>query len=164
MAMARSTPAQKPRGLARRMSMGGPGGGRDTVGAHPVRDAPGRLYQEASRTGCAPTTEGGLSHALTLAGPQAEHDQHYRADTDAAVGQVEHGVAPLPPVDLDEVGDGGGMQSVDQVADRAADDQRQRRRRTPVAPRGARQPHRQHGTDHQRQYHEEPALPASAMG
>ena len=74
-----------------------------------------------------------LSHAVVgLAGEQAESDQQHGAHGDAAVGEVEHRIVPLAKIDVDEIGDLGCVQPVDQVAERAADDQRQRQAGAPV--------------------------------
>ena len=57
---------------------------------------------------------------------QLVQDQQHRADRDRAVGEVERREVAAVPVDLDEVDDVAVHHAVDHVADRAAEDHRER--------------------------------------
>src|SRR6476646_7013343 len=91
MAIARSTPAQKPRGLASRMS---------------ISDLSSRAT-------------GGSPLAKTV------DDQCGGADCDCAVGDVERRKIPAAVMDEQEVDDVTERQAIVQIAERAADDQRE---------------------------------------
>src|SRR5690349_1686709 len=101
MAMARSTPAQKPRGWASRISkltsIQNSAGARSRAMRLPdakIKASPASGLLRRLR----------LSHAIPgLAGEQAERDQHHGADGDAAIGDVEHRVAPLAKIHVDEI-------------------------------------------------------------
>ena len=56
---------------------------------------------------------------------QQIHEHEHRADRNRGVGDVECPEMPAAPVDVDEVEHVTGMKPVDQVAKRAAEDQRQ---------------------------------------
>src|SRR6516162_9660422 len=84
--MARSTPAQKPRGLARRMSMA---------------------------FGIPPTL------------PEGIDDQQGRADRDRAVGDVERRIVPVAPMKKQEVDYVTERDSIHQVTDCAAENERE---------------------------------------
>ena len=66
----------------------------------------------------------------------------------------------LAPVGVDEVDDVAESQPVNQIAERATDDQRKGRRLPPVAALGALERHDQSEADPHRQRREQPALPA----
>src|SRR6188472_1572516 len=91
MAIARSTPAQNPRGLASRISINGPASG--ATGGSPIA--------------------------------KAVDDQRRRADRDGAVGDVERRKIPATVMDEQEVDDVAQRPAIVQVAERAADDQRE---------------------------------------
>src|SRR5258708_7229486 len=91
MAIARSTPAQKPRGLARRTSM---------------------------RVGSA--CGGGSIPAL----PEAVEDQQRGADGDRAVGDIESRIVPTLPMEKQEVDHAAEGQTVPQIAQGTAEDER----------------------------------------
>ncbi len=94
---------------------------------------------------------------------EPEHDQQHRADADRRIGDVERRPRPLLVVDLDEIGHAAEAQAVDQVAERAADHERERQRRAPFAARQAPQPDHEHGADTDRERAEQPALPAAGV-
>src|SRR5690348_294437 len=96
MAIARSTPAQKPRGFASRIS---------------ISVAPFHLVFLA---------DGGLVMPL----PETVDDKRSGAARDRAVGDVEGRVTPAAPVEEQEVDDVAEHQAIVQIAKRAADDER----------------------------------------
>src|SRR5690606_1162247 len=102
--MARSTPAQKPRGLASRTSMGG-------------NSTPPRPYRPR-------TPVGGASARAAAAGglalDEAEHGDADGAADDGRVGDVERRPVPVAPVPLDEIDHVAVDEAVDDVADRPA--------------------------------------------
>src|SRR6188768_3683495 len=106
--MARSTPAQKPRGLASRTSMSG---------------VPG---------------------ITRLAFEEALEDQGHGTECNRRIGDVESGPMPARGVEIEEIHDAAQAQAVDQVAERAAQHQRERGAKQALG----RIAHDQHGYDH----------------
>ena len=92
--------------------------------------------------------------------PQRESECD-RADRDCRIGDIERGPAPGADPDVHEVHDAlRAANPVDQVADRAAADQRQRDQPEPVA--GTRAPH-QRGEDEERDHGEAEKDPARVL-
>ena len=77
---------------------------------------------------------------LRLAVEQAEQGDADRAGDDRRIGDVERRPVVVAPMPLDEIDHVAVQQAVDDVAERAADHQRERQRAAPVAARRARQP------------------------
>ena len=92
---------------------------------------------------------------------QFVEDEQRRADADRAVGDVERREVPAAVVDLDEVDDVAAQQPVDHVADRTAEDERERPAEQPLPAMTAQHPDDEAGGE-DAEADEEPALPAGA--
>ena len=139
MPMARSTPAQKPRGLARRTSMGRSTGKR------------ARFYPAASPLPAArfPRRPSRISSA--------------GADRDRGVGDVERRKVPAAGVQQHEVDDVSELDAVPEVPDRAAEDEREPGAEQPL-PRVAQQEPSDQRDRGDRDHDEEGSLPAARAG
>src|SRR5208337_5123847 len=73
----------------------------------------GAIRGQASGTGRAPVT----------APPEAVENDQRGADRDRAVGDVEGGIEPAPPVEQKEVDHEAERQPIPEIAQRAAEDQ-----------------------------------------
>src|SRR5690606_29249049 len=183
--IARSTPAQKPRGFARTMSMArsvalrhatAPEHGVPAPEAAGERPCP-RIVSRASALprprwvglawsglppgeGCqsriardtgpgAAPPSGALLAVRALAVEQPEQHDPDRAADHRAVGDVERRPVPVAPMPLDEIDHVAVHLAVDDVAQRAADHQRERKCGAPVAARRLRQPEREQAADAQ---------------
>jgi uncharacterized protein YkwD len=86
-----------------------------------------------------------------------------RADRDRAVGDVERREVRTGPVHLDEVDDVAVLDPVEHVADRAAEDERERPAEQALVAMAREQPDDEHRRD-RAEADEEPALPAARAG
>src|SRR5512145_3230897 len=142
MAIARSTPAQKPRGLARRTSMFSAGNCATTRA--PILRFPFRLSR------------------FTLP-EQAVPDQQPRTDGDRGIGDVEGGPVIPVRVEQDEVDDVAEGDAIPKVAERTAEDQREAGSEKTLLRVAAQEVHDQ-GRGGERDRDENAALPAAGAG
>src|SRR3954471_11687640 len=97
--IARSTPAQKPRGFASRTSM-----------------------SAAIFSRCGPPR----GRAGAFIAHQAIQDEQHRPDRDRGIGDIERRPVPGERMEVEEVDDVAEAQPVDRVAERPAEDRRER--------------------------------------
>src|SRR5687767_951017 len=141
MSIARSTPAQKPRGFERRICMR-------------------VLYASTRMSAALDFTFRPAFAALT----ERVDQQAARADRYRRVGNVERREVPIAPMEVDEIDDIRMPDAVDHVPERSAEHERETDRENQLL-RGANlaQPQHEHDADDDREPDEKPALPAARV-